>query len=115
MQTTMEMAAPSPFDFAGTVYSHGWAVLAPNVWDRQRRQLRRVECLNDGQVVRLVIGRHGDPAGRRGFRSVSRVPSAWVTANELTFVAASRACCGLRTTCVRSTENAVDGEGSGGA
>ncbi len=30
--TKITSAAPTPFEFAGTVYSHGWAVLDPNRW-----------------------------------------------------------------------------------
>ena len=55
MQTSLEIAAPTPFDFAGTAYSHGWAVLAPNTWDKKTCRLTRIEHLDDGHVVRLII------------------------------------------------------------
>ena len=53
--TTITSAAPSPFEFAGTVYSHGWAVLHPNRWDGDRRALIRTERLGAGRVVHLEV------------------------------------------------------------
>ena len=53
--TRITTAAPTPFDFAGTVYSHGWAVLDPNRWDDGRLRLTRTERLAPGRVVHLSI------------------------------------------------------------
>lgn len=53
--TKITSAAPSPFEFAGTVYSHGWAVLHPNRWDGDRRALTRTERLGEGRVVHLEV------------------------------------------------------------
>ena len=53
--TTVTTAAPSPFDFAGTAYSHGWAVLAPNCWDGEGLRLARTERLGPGRVVHLDV------------------------------------------------------------
>lgn len=47
--------APAPFDFAGTAYSHGWAVLDPTRWDRTSCTLERTERLQAGRVVHLRI------------------------------------------------------------
>jgi len=55
MRTTLELTTRPPFDFAGTAYSHGWVVLAPNDWDEQRQVLRRVERLGTGKVVSLRV------------------------------------------------------------
>lgn len=51
--TRISTAAPTPFDFAGTVYSHGWAVLDPNRWDDRRLSLTRTARLGPGRVVHL--------------------------------------------------------------
>jgi 3-methyladenine DNA glycosylase/8-oxoguanine DNA glycosylase len=53
--TTITTAAPTVFDFAGTVYSHGWAVLDPNRWDGERLTLTRTERLGPGRVVHLAV------------------------------------------------------------
>lgn len=53
--TRMSTAAPNPFEFAGTVYSHGWAVLQPNRWDGGSRALIRTERLGAGRVVHLEV------------------------------------------------------------
>jgi len=53
--TTITSAAPTPFEFAGTVYSHGWAVLHPNRWDGARQALTRTERLGAGRVVHLEV------------------------------------------------------------
>ncbi len=53
--TKITSAAPTPFDFAGTVYSHGWAVLDPNRWDDNRLALIRTERLGPGRVVHLTV------------------------------------------------------------
>ena len=59
MQTILTLPAQAPFDFAGTAYSHGWVVLAPNVWDEHGQILRRVERLGTGKVVGLSVSGSG--------------------------------------------------------
>ncbi len=54
-QTTLTTSPPIPFDFAGTAYSNGWAVLAPNRWDSDHYILRRTERLGPGRVVYLSV------------------------------------------------------------
>jgi 3-methyladenine DNA glycosylase/8-oxoguanine DNA glycosylase len=64
--TRVTTAAPNPFDFAGTAYSNGWAVLDPNGWDDRRLSLKRTARLGPGRVVHLsVIG-----SGRAGRKRV---------------------------------------------
>lgn len=55
--TKLTITPPEPFDFFGTAYSHGWAVLAPNQWDGEKQVLSRVQGLNDGQVLLEVSDR----------------------------------------------------------
>ncbi len=55
--TQLSIHPDAPFDFEYTAYSHGWVVLSPNVWDPERRELRRAERLASGKVVSLLI--HG--------------------------------------------------------
>ena len=64
-RTTITTVAPSPFDFPGTAYSHGWAVLEPNRWDGGRLSLTRTERLSRGRVVHLTITGTGSAGGRR--------------------------------------------------
>ena len=52
--SSFRLATPAGFSFEATVESPGWYLLAPFVWDRKRRVLRRAETL-DGQVVDLEI------------------------------------------------------------
>ena len=54
-QTHLSITPPSPFDYECTAHSHGWVVLAPNVWDPERGALQRVERLSSGKVVLLDI------------------------------------------------------------
>ena len=63
-RTTITTTAPSPFDFAGTAYSHGWAVLEPNCWDGDRLSLTRTERLGCRRVVHLTITGTGSAGGR---------------------------------------------------
>ena len=65
--TKLTTAAPSPFDFRGTVYSHGWAVLEPNRWDADCAILSRSERLGPGRVVHLAVTGVG-PADRQRVR-----------------------------------------------
>lgn len=65
MKTQITLPAPVPFDFTASAYSHGWAVLAPNAWDTERRTIGRAEQLPGGEVVLLEVGeqkRAGTPA-----------------------------------------------------
>jgi N-glycosylase/DNA lyase len=52
---TVKVATPSGFSFIHAVYSHGWFDLPPFVWSEERRLLRRVIRLRDGQPVALAI------------------------------------------------------------
>ena len=61
MKTTLDIPAQAPLDFAGTAYSHGWVVLAPNTWDEDEQVLRRVENLGTGKMVSLSISGSGAP------------------------------------------------------
>ncbi len=63
--TTITTSAPSPFDFAGTAYSHGWAVLAPNCWDVDRLRLARTERLGPGRAVHLAVTGKRSARGQR--------------------------------------------------
>lgn len=49
----LSLSARGPFDFVAAARSHGWCRLAPFSWDEERRELRRVEELTGGTVVRL--------------------------------------------------------------
>jgi len=60
--TTLHLQTVQPFDFAATIDSHGWIMLAPNRWDARQRHWRRVERLRSGKVV-LINAR---PRGNRG-------------------------------------------------
>ncbi len=58
-RTEITTAAPAPFDFAGTVYSHGWAVLEPNRWDPGPSVLTRTERLGPGRIVHVTLAGAG--------------------------------------------------------
>lgn len=51
----MLLPTPEPFSFEGTVYSHGWAVLAPHVWRPDPPALDRTHRLPSGTVVALTM------------------------------------------------------------
>lgn len=60
MRTTVITLSPAArFHFEHTAYCHGWAVLAPNMWEADRRALKRVERLGSGAVVRLDLAGAG--------------------------------------------------------
>ena len=59
MRTILQLTPPAPYDFAGTAYSHGWVVLAPNRWDADDLTVERVHRLGAGKVVLLNIGGDG--------------------------------------------------------
>lgn len=63
-RTHISIAATAPFDFARTLYSHGWVSLAPNVWDPNRETVERVHRLSSGEVVLLAMAR--DESERAG-------------------------------------------------
>jgi hypothetical protein len=60
-QTHLIILPPPPFDFAQTVYSHGWANLAPNRWDKTTQTFYRTEFLAKNRVVLLAITATNDP------------------------------------------------------
>lgn len=64
-RTTITTAAPSPFDFAGTAYSHGWVVLEPNRWDPDRMTVDRTERVGPGRVVHLTVSDRPSSGGAR--------------------------------------------------
>lgn len=84
--TDLLVIAPRPFDFAGTVYSHGWAVLAPHAWDPELPALERVHRLSSGEVVLLQLRpapegdapgvaievRHAEPLGTEEEEAIRR-------------------------------------------
>lgn len=51
----LSTAAPVPFDFEGTIGSHGWAVLEPNRWRPEDAVFSRSERIAAGRVVHLTI------------------------------------------------------------
>ncbi|MCW5983217.1 MAG: hypothetical protein KIT09_34320 [Bryobacteraceae bacterium] len=61
LQSVFHLAAPAPFHFEGTAYSHGWVVLAPNAWDASRATMTRVERLGGGKIALLEITGAGTP------------------------------------------------------
>jgi 3-methyladenine DNA glycosylase/8-oxoguanine DNA glycosylase len=62
IQTTRITIHPTaPFNFEATAYSHGWSVLAPNAWDKERQALRRVHRLQQGPVVLLDVQGSASP------------------------------------------------------
>jgi 3-methyladenine DNA glycosylase/8-oxoguanine DNA glycosylase len=65
MKTTLNIPAQAPFDFAGTAFSHGWVVLAPNTWDENEQVLNRVENLGQRKIVSLSISGTGAPTAAR--------------------------------------------------
>lgn len=50
---------PSGFDFAATVWSHGWSVLAPSRWDPAERVLSTRIRLPDGRVAAIRLSQPG--------------------------------------------------------
>ena len=58
-------AVASTFNFASTVVSHGWYLLAPFRWSRDELVLRRPEVLG-GKAVDLEIAHEGDALVVRG-------------------------------------------------
>jgi 3-methyladenine DNA glycosylase/8-oxoguanine DNA glycosylase len=54
--TTFNISTPPGFRFWPTTTSHGWCDLHPFSSDDKTRTLTRIHRLNDGKVVRLVIG-----------------------------------------------------------
>jgi 3-methyladenine DNA glycosylase/8-oxoguanine DNA glycosylase len=52
------ISVPPNFNFASTVVSHGWYLLAPFRWSREERVLRRAEVLG-GKAVELAISFDG--------------------------------------------------------
>lgn len=48
-----EESTQSLFDFQSTATAHGWVYLAPFEWEATTQELRRVQRLHSGQVIRL--------------------------------------------------------------
>lgn len=46
---------PLPFNFEGTIASHGWVDLLPNTWNTETKSMQRVERLSSGNVVMLTL------------------------------------------------------------
>ena len=46
---------PQDFDFTSTLSSHGWVVLFPNVYDKEKNSFSRIEALPSGQAARLTV------------------------------------------------------------
>jgi 3-methyladenine DNA glycosylase/8-oxoguanine DNA glycosylase len=57
------LATPPDFDFRSAVCSHGFFVLAPNVWDPAHQLLRTVITLDNHTAVPVVIGEARAAAG----------------------------------------------------
>jgi hypothetical protein len=55
METTLSLKPSPPFHFGFTAYSHGWVVLAPNIWDEQRHAVQRIQRLDTGKVVYIDL------------------------------------------------------------
>jgi 3-methyladenine DNA glycosylase/8-oxoguanine DNA glycosylase len=55
MTTSWTLAAHPPFSLSAVVGSHGWAQLAPFSPDEDSRGLARVERLDSGRVVALLV------------------------------------------------------------
>lgn len=53
--TILTVKTPAKFSFELTVCSHGWLVLAPNVWSQKRKLLTRPVRLADGKIVILSM------------------------------------------------------------
>ena len=53
---------PPGFDLAGTVYSHGWCMLAPNRTDREEKTLERAWVV-DGGAARIRLRQPNGPGG----------------------------------------------------
>lgn len=51
----LTLAAHSPFSLPAVITSHGWASLAPFSADEERTRLSRIERLDSGRVVELVL------------------------------------------------------------
>lgn len=49
------LGTPPDFDFSGAVCSHGFFVLAPNLWEPTRRMLRTVVTLRDDAAVAVTV------------------------------------------------------------
>ncbi len=55
----------TPFDFQTTATAHGWVALAPFEWNASPQELRRVQRLSSGQVVRLRMRVAAETAPQR--------------------------------------------------
>jgi len=51
----LNLSACAPFSLWAVAESHGWVQLPPFAWDRSTQRLTRIERLDTGRVVELVI------------------------------------------------------------
>ena len=75
--TSLSITLTPPFNFEHTAYSHGWVVLAPNIWDKERAAVGRIQRLRSGKVVLLDITGSGSvkkPKIEIEVRHVGRLP-----------------------------------------
>jgi len=72
-KTEITLPTPVPFNFERTAHSHGWAVLAPNTWNDDKRSLSRSYRLETGRVVLLDV--QGDPTQDRIIVQIESVDS----------------------------------------
>lgn len=55
MSADLKIDLPENYDFLSVVYSHPWSRLEPFGWDDNKKVLRRVELLSNGNVIRILI------------------------------------------------------------
>jgi 3-methyladenine DNA glycosylase/8-oxoguanine DNA glycosylase len=67
LHNAFEEQAPPPFDCTATVRAHGWVRLRPFEWHAPTAELRRVQRLQSGKLVRLRL-RDGGSADRPSVR-----------------------------------------------
>lgn len=60
IKSRMTIKPTPPFSLINTIYSHGWAALRPNVYDKENGLFTRIELLSSGNVVKLIISGKDD-------------------------------------------------------
>ena len=60
--TEFQLSARQPFSFYSAVRSHGWAQLAPFVWDEENQVLGYILRLSSGRVTALRLSATSDGA-----------------------------------------------------
>jgi 3-methyladenine DNA glycosylase/8-oxoguanine DNA glycosylase len=53
--TELNITPPAPFNFLGTIASHGWLDLLPNSWNAEMKSMCRIEQLSSGNVVLIDL------------------------------------------------------------